>query len=139
MNEQHTTPRGSAFPTPAPLPKPDRVEQPAEASAREASREFATHGDPSLQKNETEQAEQDQPEDRRVRVRWERPADVAMRAAAAGLGKGADIHLAAHEQLRAIRAQAKQAAGAQTRRLPAAVMARRQAGPDSPGNVPVSR
>lgn len=144
MNEKHTTPRGSAFPTQAPLPKPEKAAEQAakkgaEESAREASREFATHGDPSLQKKDGEQAEQDTPEDRRIRVRWERPADVAMRAAAAGLGKGADLHLAVHERLRALRAQAKLAANSQARRLPSAAMARRATGPDSPGSAPVSR
>lgn len=140
MNEKHTTPRGSAFPTRAPLPQPEQAaELGAEASAREASREFATHGDPSLSKKEGAETEQSGPADRRFRVRWERPADVAMRAAAAGLGKGADLHLAAHERLRALRAQAKLAAGSQARRLPAAVMARRASGPDSPGSTPVSR
>lgn len=140
MNEKHATPRGSAFPTQAPLPRPEQAaEKAAEASAREASREFATHGDPSLQQKDGGQAEQSGPEDRRVRVRWERPADVAMRVAAAGLGTGADLHLAAHDRLRALRSQAKSAANTQARRLPGAVMARRATGPESPGSSSVSR
>ena len=136
MNDKHTTPRGSAFHQPIALPKPEQAAK--EAARQEAAREFATHGDPSLKKDATE-GQDAQQQDRRVRVRWERPADVAMRAAAAGLGKGADLHLAVHRRLRALRVQARQDIAAQVRQLPAAVMARRQAGKESPGNTPISR
>lgn len=136
MNDKHITPRGSAFQQPIALPKPEQAAE--EAARQEAAREFATHGDPSLKKDVTE-GQDAQQEDRRVRVRWERPADVAMRAAAAGLGKGADLHLAVHRRLRALRQQTMRAAAVQVRRLPAAVMARRQAGKESPGNTPISR
>ena len=137
MNDTHTTPRGSAFQQPIALPKPEQAAE--EAARQEAAREFATHGDPSLKKDAMEGQDAQQQADRRVRVRWERPADVAMRAAAAGLGKGADLHLAVHRRLRALRVQARQDIAAQVRQLPAAVMARRQSGKESPGNTPISR
>lgn len=137
MNDKHTTPRGSAFQQPAALPKPEQTVE--EAAHQEAAREFATHGDPSLKQDATEGQDAQKQADRRVRVRWERPADVAMRAAAAGLGKGADLHLAAHRRLRALRQQTMRAAAVQAHRLPAAVMARRHPGSDAPGSAPVSR
>ena len=137
MNNKHTTPRGSAFQQPMPLPKPERAAE--EAARQDAAREFVTHGDPSLKKDGRDSQDAQRQGDRRVRVRWERPADIAMRAAAAGLGKGADLHLVAHQRLRALRAQARQGIQAQARQLPTAVMAHRQAGKESPGSTPISR
>lgn len=140
MNEKHTTPRGSAFIQQAPLPKPEKpAEGAAQEAAREATREFATHGDPSLKKDAERGEAAEKKGDHRMQVRWERPADVAMRAAAAGLGKGADLHLAAHARLRALRVQARQRIEAKVRRLPDAVMSRRATEPESPGSTPVSR
>ena len=119
MNDQRITPRSSAFPrTPRdPALSPEATAAAESAAARAASVELAVHGDPSVGRTAPE-GEQKDPKDRRLRVDWVRPTDLAARAGADGLARSAEWNMRAHKWLRAQPRRLAHATVDVARRLP---------------------
>lgn len=100
MSEQRITPRSSAFPRTPRDPAHSPEAAAAAEAARAASVELAIHGDPSVGRNSPDAA-QEKAKDRRLRVDWVRPTDLAARAGAGGMAHSAEWNMRAHKWLRA--------------------------------------
>lgn len=100
MSDQRITPRSSAFPRPPRDPAPSPEAAAAAEAARAASVELAIHGDPSVGRGRSDAA-QAEAKDKRLRVDWIRPTDLAARAGARVMTPSAEWNMRAHKWLRA--------------------------------------
>lgn len=118
MNEQRITPRSSAFPR---APRDAALSADATAAAeaaRASSVELAVHGDPSMRHTNSDAEQNKNKDDKRLRVDWVRPTDLAARAGSGSLAHSAEWNMRAHKWLRAQPRRVVNAGTDLARRLP---------------------